>query len=535
MERKVRLENPMENQESKVEISWLGFVPEIYTWVLNHTEESCWLSSGQGSHLSIKKESIRELIPVFEAKNYEIDARLLELGISDDNFPDEVDAKQQALIPYDYQVTLARRMVQMRRCINASEMGTGKTCEAILAAKITDELTLVICPASLIYVWRFTINRMYPDDIVSVYGKDPLICSNWIVASYDQVRLNPPDVEALGINCVIADEAHYLKSVLRGKPNSQRAKVVMSILEKTEYVFLLTGTPIPSHVIDLYNLLVIIKAEKIIHHNDFYYFANRYCGPTRKYVGYGKYVIDYSGSSNLDELYHLLTTHYMLRKKREEVLPGLQKIRQTIPVNIANTASTTINADNFISQVMSVRNAVSLAKSKKTIEFIETILEQEEKVVVACCFLRTLKKIEDKLAHYKCVHIVGAMSSEERTKAIDSFQNGDARVCLLSLTAGGVGVTLSKARVMVFTDYDWVPSNLLQCEARILRIGQSAECCLIYYMVAVNNDLDQITAKVVERKLETINAVVDANKVQEEIFSFIKGKSLKKGGDKHDD
>jgi SWI/SNF-related matrix-associated actin-dependent regulator 1 of chromatin subfamily A len=119
---------------------------------------------------------------------------------------------------------------------------------------------------------------------------------------------------------IIADEAHYLKA-----RDSQRSKNLMPILEQAKRVILLSGTPVLSKPIEIYNLMQILRPDVT---PSFTNFANRYCKPTQS-----RYGIDYTGASCTIELHHLLMSTYMVRRLKKDVLDQLpDKRRQQVQI-----------------------------------------------------------------------------------------------------------------------------------------------------------------------------------------------------------
>ena len=100
------------------------------------------------------------------------------------------------------------------------------------------------------------------------------------------------------------------------------------------------------------------------------------------------------------------------------------------------------------------------------------------------------------------------MTDKAKQQAIDDFQSGRKKVCVINLIAGGVGVTLTKAHNMIVCDYDWTPANMVQVEDRICRAGQ-LECCNIYYLYCEKALLDRAFISMITHKSENIDRVVD--------------------------
>jgi SWI/SNF-related matrix-associated actin-dependent regulator 1 of chromatin subfamily A len=92
------------------------------------------------------------------------------------------------------------------------------------------------------------------------------------------------------------------------------------------------------------------------------------------------------------------------------------------------------------------------------------------------------------------------MPQERRAELVREFQEEKHQVLYLSITAAGLGITLTAADTAVFVEYDWVPANLLQAEDRINRIGQRSEITYYHYLTTK----DPVERLILEKILEKI-------------------------------
>ena len=389
----------------------------------------------------------------------------------------------------------------------------GKTFISILVGTSIKKPKLVICPASLRLNWYREITSITPDADVQIqlsseeihFGKD------WTIVGYSSVSkfLN----ELKTFECIFVDECHACKAVNNwGKPSSKRADAVIQIAESAEYCYLLSGTPMPSHNKDLYNILRMLKCEKFDFNNKwaFLNFANKYCGP--KTTRFGK---DFSGNSNSQEL-HAILSNIMVRRLKKDVLPHLTKQRQFIPIdpkfkrdylNIEKRLYKPEENDTYMGLAMTGRKILSQYKLDSAIELAESLLDAGENVVIVTNFVETADLLK---MHFKenCCEIRGGMSDKNKQEAIDTFQNRKVDVCILNMAVGGVGITLTSAHTMIVIDYAWLPSDMTQVEDRICRTGQNQHC-MIYYIYCINSTLDSIFIDMISNKSENIDMVVD--------------------------
>lgn len=110
----------------------------------------------------------------------------------------------------------------------------------------------------------------------------------------------------------------------------------------------------------------------------------------------------------------------------------------------------------------------------------------------------------------------GGYSTADRQRAVDDFQNDDkVQVLLATVIAGGVGITLTAARHVIFNDLDWVPANHWQAEDRAYRIGQE-HTVNVYYFKALDT-IDEFVGQLLEAKSHLISAVVDGGALQPKV------------------
>ena len=108
--------------------------------------------------------------------------------------------------------------------------------------------------------------------------------------------------------------------------------------------------------------------------------------------------------------------------------------------------------------------------------------------------------------------ILGGIPATERQRRIDAFQAGELAGLAITIGAGGVGITLTRARCMVVVDRAWTASENDQVEDRICRIGQAADTVHIVDVVA-DHPIDKFVAKSIARKRSLIRRDVDAGAV----------------------
>ena len=307
----------------------------------------------------------------------------------------------------------------------------------------------------------------------------------------------------------------------------------------------MTGTPIVNRPIELYNIIEDL-------HNgfgSFFSFAKRYAGAHKNGFGW-----DFSGAQNLDELQKRLRETIMVRRLKKDVLTELpRKIRQIVEVEADTPAakravkseqthesaseerlsnlrvfvelSKAESEDAYKSAVARLteasqvdftemarlRHDTAMAKVPAVIAHITNALDDNDnKIIVAIHHHDVAAALMDGLAEFFPVILTGENSEQERTASVDSFQNDPkVRVFIGSITAAGVGITLTASSHVVFAELDWVPGNISQMEDRAHRIGQT-ETVLVQHIV-LSDSLDARMANAIISKQNVIDNALDIN------------------------
>ena len=458
--------------------------------------------------ISIADEQVDGFIDVLDKLGIEYSKKeILDLDFNNRSKHTLFDYSNSSIRPYDFQVEDAKKLLTMKRGLIGSEMLTGKSLVAILVGESIKMPKLVICPESLRLNWKKEILQINPLSEVKILRSDDddiSLGKDWtIVGYYTATKFK----DELSFDCIFVDECHYIKAINNwGKPTSNRAKTISKLADNSTYCYFITGTPIPSRNKDLYTLLRLLKSKDILKMS-FSKYGQRYCDAKSNNFG-----MDYNGNSNSDELHNILSK-VMIRRLRKEVLPNLKKERKFIPLlpkfgrDYLSIEDDLTNGGSYLGCAMSGRRVLSKYKIPDCISLAQTFLDNEESVVIVSEFIDTIKTLQDHFKNNCCV-IQGGMSDKAKEQAVQEFQSGNKKVCLVNMIAGGVGITLTKASKVIMIDYDWIPANNSQAEDRICRIGQN-EFCEIYYLYCENSIFDQVFINMITSKSENIDRVVD--------------------------
>ncbi|KAK2969683.1 hypothetical protein RJ640_025860 [Escallonia rubra] len=431
------------------------------------------------------------------------------------------------------------------RALLADEMGLGKTLQALAVTScIRDSWpVLVLTPSSLRLHWASAILEWLnvpSSDILVVLsqwggsnrGGFTVVPSNtkraihldglFNIISYDVVPKLQDIIMASDFKVIIADESHFLKNA-----QAKRTSASVPILQKAQYAILLSGTPALSRPIELFKQLEALYpgVYKSVHE-----YGNRYCK--------GGIFGIYQGASNHEELHNLMKATVMIRRLKKDVLSELPvKRRQQVFLDLAEKEMRQINA--LFRELEVVKSKIKASQSKEEadlLKFTEKNLinkiytdSAEAKIPAVLDYLGTVIEAGCKFlifAHHKsmidsihqfllkkkvgCIRIDGGTPAVSRQALVTDFQEKDAvKAAVLSIKAGGVGITLTAASTVIFAELSWTPGDLIQAEDRAHRIGQVSSVN-IYYLLA-NDTVDDIIWDVVQSKLENLGQMLDGH------------------------
>lgn len=449
--------------------------------------------------------------------------------------------------PFPHQKEGIAFLKKEKRVILADEMGLGKTFQTIVATGETESKgTLVIVPASIKINWKREILEVYPEDEITIIESGPkteIQHAPWMIINYDMLPKYIDDIIQMAkdgkIGTLIIDEAHYIK----GK-KTRRAKATLQITPLVDRVYCLTGTPIENRPRELFNLLQAIGhplGQKVS------FFSKRYCGGRMVVIAKKNGTIlkfyDDTGATNLMELREMIKNKF-LRRLKKDVLDLPEKIYTIQDTELdrewqlkydtafdAYIDYLTNNPDpeKDIQNIMDARHLVelnkikqvcSMAKVERIVQDIRNAVNQGEKVIVFTQFTAPVLEIKTKLEQkirgsayadgqeaIKVVTLTGQDKMDERQKSVDAFQNDeDTKVIIMNIKAGGVGLNLTKANIVMFLDMVWSPEVHKQAEDRAHRMGQ-AGTVNIYYYVAMGT-IDEDIMSILEEKRSIIDIVV---------------------------
>ena len=425
--------------------------------------------------------------------------------------------------------------------ILADDMGLGKTLQVIahvLAQKETGRggCTLVVCPASLVYNWMSEISRFAPGlAAVAVLGtkaaRRVLIGghegADILVTSYDLLRRDVEEYAPLHLSRVVLDEAQYIKN-----PKAQVTRAVKCL--DADVRLALTGTPIENRLAELWSIFDFLMPGYLGTRDQF---AKRYEGPVE------------AGEHDGRRLLRCAIGPFVLRRLKSEVLADLPEKTESVVYSQMSPRQRKLylaTQDRLALQVQHMdkggpRGPERLkvlaeltrlrqiccdprlcldgyeggsAKLETCLELVSQARDAGHRVLVFSQFASMLDLIGQRLsaAHVTWFQLTGRTSKEARERLVRRFQAGEADVFLVSLKAGGVGLNLTAADVVIHYDPWWNVAAQDQATDRAYRIGQRRDVSVM--RLVVEGTVEEKIVRMQEAKRDLAASVLDGEEVR---------------------
>ncbi len=424
--------------------------------------------------------------------------------------------------------------------ILADDMGLGKTVQVIaLLLSIKEEKgkisSIIVCPASLVFNWEREIKRFAPDLDVAVISGSATVRSQAIddyenkdvlVTSYDLLKR---DIEAYSkkkFDVQIIDEAQYIKN-----PVTQAAKAVKEITATTK--FALTGTPIENRLSELWSIFDYLMPGMLFSYTRF---KNDIEIP----------IVSCDDPVALTML-HRIISPFILRRLKKDVLKDLpEKLEDVIYAKmeeeqerlyVANVMQLKDSIDNksdsefrkdkiqILSQLTRLRQICcdpslfyddynsGSAKLDVCMDLIENGVDSGHKILLFSQFTSMLdivaKRLESSDISYYM--LTGQTTKAKRQQLVENFNENDTSVFLISLKAGGTGLNLTSADIVIHYDPWWNIAAQNQATDRAHRIGQK-NVVTVYKLIA-KDSIEEKIMQLQEMKKDLADSIISGEEI----------------------
>lgn len=383
-----------------------------------------------------------------------------------------------------YQSFAARFALVQRKVIIGDEMGLGKTVEAIaVLAHLRsrgESHFLVVCPAAVVTNWMREVAGKSKLRAHRVHGPDRERASRaWMrdggvaVTTYETLAWWGPTLSRhRDLACIVVDEAHYIKN-----PQAKRTVRTTELIARADRAILLTGTPLENRVAEFRNLASYVRPDLTVDASDL-----------------------------SPRMFRRQIAPAYLRRNQEDVLtelPELIEIDEWLPMSSADASRyrAAVQSGNF----MEMRQAALLEgrdseKMKRLIEIVREAEENERKVIVFSHFRRVLDLVCQSLPGPVFGPLTGSIPAHHRQHMVDQFSAArHGAVLVAQIVAGGVGLNIQSASVIIICEPQLKPTTEAQAIARAHRMGQ-VQSVQVHRLLSEDNVDQRITELLAEKK-----------------------------------
>ena len=413
--------------------------------------------------------------------------------------------KKELKILRDYQAIGVKWLYNVYKSgfggILADEMGLGKSVQLIYLCKLIIKENkkakiLIVTPTSLVYNWQKEFDKFGSELKYKVFAEnktqrlndlDNIDDINIMITSYGLIRNDLEKYEQISFELIAIDEAQNIKN-----PNTGISKAVKNLNAKVK--FALTGTPIENSLLELWSIFDFIMPG---------YLANR----DKFQTLYSVKELD-KENSNLNRL-NTQIKYFILRRKKKDVVKDLpDKLENNIYIELgknqkkvymAEVQKTKEELDELIKlegwtkarfkilQLLTKLRQICIdpsiifdnykgesAKIEELLKIVEETKANGHKMLIFTTYKKALDLIIPKLNNIgiSSYYIDGSVSSKKRMELVEKFNHDDTDVFIITLKAGGTGLNLTSATVVIHLDLWWNPQVENQATDRAHRIGQ---------------------------------------------------------------
>ena len=424
--------------------------------------------------------------------------------------------------------------------ILADEMGLGKTLQIIavlLAEKQEGSIgtSLIICPASLVYNWAEEFHRFAPElTVCPVEGnqteRNEIIehGGKWdvLISSYDHLKRDVQAYEEKVFLYEVLDEAQFIKN-----QSTASAKAVKVI--RAKHRFALTGTPIENRLSELWSIFDFLMPGFLYRYETF-----------RKEM---EKPIAKEGSEEASLRLKRMVSPFILRRLKTEVLKDLpEKVEESHIVRFGEEQQKLYDAQVLrMKNLLEKENEESFRKSKIQIlaeltrirqiccdpallfenydggsakmeacmDLVRSAMEGEHRILLFSQFTSMLDLLKERLGQEKIPYyeITGATPKKERLHLVSEFNNGDVPLFLISLRAGGTGLNLTGADIVIHYDPWWNAAAQNQATDRAHRIGQQKPVTV--FKLIAKDSIEEKIQQLQEKKLNLADEIIGGEQV----------------------
>ena len=466
--------------------------------------------------------------------------------------------KKDVKILRDYQLTGVKWLYNIYKSgfggILADEMGLGKSIQLIYLTKLIIKekpkaKILIVAPTSLIYNWQKEFDKFGSELKYKVFAEnktqrlnelDNIDNINILITSYGLIRNDLGKYKEIPFELIAIDEAQNIKN-----PAAGISRAVKSLNASVK--FALTGTPIENSLLELWSIFDFIMPGYLASKDKFQFLYN---------------VKNIDGESDNFKRLNTQISYFILRRKKKDVVKDLpEKLENNIYIDLGKTQrkvyaaevqKTKEELDELIKtegwtkarfkilQLLTKLRQICIdpsiifdnykGESAKIEELLKIVSETKangHKMLIFTTYKKALDLIIPKLNNLgiSSYYIDGSVSSKKRMELVDKFNSDNTDVFIITLKAGGTGLNLTAATVVIHLDLWWNPQAENQATDRAHRIGQKHTVEVI--RLITKGTIEERILELQNKKRKLAELLIDNDEHAENSFSKLTEDDIK--------
>ena len=400
----------------------------------------------------------------------------------------------------------------------ADEMGLGKTLQTLTLVNMyhkedSSKKFFVVCPASVIPVWIAEAEKFFPNLKCAIFSSNSKFedADLW-VSSYTQLRRNRALDETQSFEIAVLDEAQFIKN-----PDAKTTLACMSL--KAHRKIALTGTPVENRLLDMWTTFRWLMAGLMGQRATFEYALqsdeNFVKNMRRQIAPFVLRRLKSEVATELPEKVYVDLACPMSEQQKSEYQKLLSEARNTLGGAVAENAKARFTVLSLLTRLRQASCDASLlpwigkdgvsevgGKVSVLLDKVEELYLSGKKILIFSQFTRFLEIIEEhismRLLTAPIYTLTGA--TRDRSKPVEEFQTrAGGAIMLVSLRAGGTGITLTSADYVFLADPWWNPAVEEQAIDRVHRIGRKGDV-FVYRMIAQDTVEDRVRKLQVQKR-----------------------------------
>jgi SWI/SNF-related matrix-associated actin-dependent regulator 1 of chromatin subfamily A len=329
--------------------------------------------------------------------------------------------------------------------------------------------------------------------------------------------LNPEDYDL-----IVIDESHRIKE----KKTGWTQIIVRAFRDTVPRKILISGTAIKSRPSEFFTSLNFLNKDEW---NNQHEFGVKYCAGYDTGFGW-----DYSGVSNLEQLFTRISGVFLRRLKKDVLQDLPPKTYTNMPIELTDAEYKEYEQilksfkkedengksveESYLAKIAKLKLFTGRCKLKRAIDYIQDIIDGGEKVVIMSDLQELAEEVHKLFPKISVLH-TGSMNENDKFESYQNFQkNKDIKVFSGMIMASGVGISLTEASRLIFLGFGWTPGDMMQAEDRIHRASTTHDNIQIITLYCTGT-IDEDIMELLDEKDQVVTMVLDNQKVDKKIHT----------------